>query len=580
MRATRHFPGIMIAAWALATLAMLSPTTASAQRKCKPSDKPKIEHQVYVPREPGSDEIIRVQLASEYCPGVNADMSWRRWRVLDASGKLLHLANGEILPLSGRHGVIKTGFAQVAVQMFGKKPGPALPWQFPYFNRALYPGMSSDHINAKPVVNLPMMVSVSRPKPGDSTTLRAAIFSGHSYEPHIVEGLGGRAIFGTERFANEYRGASIYNINVADLVMPQQGGLTFQNMTAPDGSAISLMLDLNGEPMGTAIGLVELIRVPERVSNNGHTSPRGQLVSRVASLGAGFPGAWLYTALDHSGQVIPPPDGAVGFTLVRPGVGRDAPIWGVVYQGSAGYEVALSARNDGNLSMMTAPNRYSALSFRPFGQGVESYVLAGKSASSGTWGIVNFNLSAVRTGMPNSFPTLDRAFAAHDEWRRMFAAEATQQQAAYAQQRAAEQQKAAADNHARAVAKFESDYAKRGWGCFDGYYAAIAPLGDSYVKRWYEKCGIPQHLYADARRLSLAQEVFTRSDQMAANARAYDADLRRRGANATAFSNAMAAARSAVGAAEADPWMSIRVTEGGRTTTQVMRQSEYDRRRP
>ncbi|WP_448659503.1 hypothetical protein ACPVPU_03310 [Sphingomonas sp. CJ99] len=572
------WPGALALGAAL-SLAMLAASPAPAKSRCKLSGKPKVEYQIYVPREPGSDDMVLMQLASEYCRGVNNDVSSTHWRLLDASGKVIYKATGQIWPLSARHAAVEGGFAGASIQVFGKKPGPALPFSLPRLESALYPRMGSAVIAAKPVVTMPLLVGVSRSQPGGSTLFSGMILTGHSYEPKLVEGLGGKAVFGIDRFDREYQNTSSYHIRAADYVLPQKGALAFMNMTAPDGTAISLMLDRNGEPFGTAEGLVEIIRIPESHVGSAEDSLLGQLVSRIAPLGPGFPGAWLYAALDEQGQVIAPPPGAVGYTVVRPANRVVAPVWGAVYRGASGYEVALSIRSDGALPAAVSPDRYSAMTFRDSDQ-PNHYIVAGKSAATGTWGIVDYHYSQPRSGAKNQFTSSALAFATYDQWRQLAEAERARQLAAYARQNALERQRVEEQRKALAIAAFEQDYAIRGRGCFEANYVTVAPLGDPYVKRWYEKCGIPQHLYGDARRLGVSQDVFARSDQMAESRRAYEADLRRRGANATAFSNAMAAARTAAGAPISDPWVPVRVTEGGRTTTQVMRQSDYDRRRP
>ncbi|MGC6400290.1 hypothetical protein ACNI3Q_06885 [Sphingomonas sp. FW199] len=573
--------GIITAACAIVMSLLLTPSPSYAQAKCKKLGKPKIEHQVDVPREPDSDELVRLQLVSEYCQGVS---SYKRWRVLDVSGKLLHQADGEIIPLSAKHGIAKLDFGKPALVMFGKKPGPALPLSGPTLEQALYPGQTGNVMATNPPVVMPLVIAIAPIKPGDSTTVNATIFSGHSYQPKVVEGVGGKAVFGTDRFGQDFRGASIYDgrtqEQLRDLLFPQIGGMVFQNMTAPDGSAISVPLNSAGDPAGTAVGLIELVRTVT-IRAFSPTPPTTLLVSRMMPMGPGFPNSWLYTPIDRQGQLIPMPEDVIGLTLLRSGTANDPPIWGAVYRGAKGFEVALPQWHEGKLPLAPRPERYSALAFRDFGpRASNTFVLAGKTAGNDNWGIVMFGMSSPRAGERNSFASAEQAFAAHDQWQKEFAVQARQFNLLMAQQQEAARLKTVADAQALAVATFEKNYSQRGGGCYESYYDLVAPLGDPYLKRWYEKCGIPQHLYGDARRLGVSAEVFARSDQMAASRRAYEADLRRRGANAAAFSNAMAAARQAAGAPVADPWVTVRVTEGGRTTTRVMRQSEYDQRRP
>ncbi len=568
----------------IAALCAFAAGPVAAQDKPPPCDKPgkpALEYSIDAPRGPGAGPgYVRHQLMSRTC-NPKGRMSWKQWLVVDERGKTLY-AGREIIPLSARHGVVGGGFGGMSVQVYGKKPGPPLPYRWPGLARTLTPGASAGSIPDRPVIVAPIAVGSPEVKAGDSTTVTMALFTGDSFEPKLIGGLGGRAVFGTDVFGTKVTpNDSTSNFRAADFVMPRDGVTIFQNFTAPDGTGLAQMIDRTGEPVGAPIGQVDLWRVPERTPGrySGKDSPLVQLASRVAPLGAEFPGMWLYMPLDREGQPVAPLPGAVGYSVLRPSDINDPPLWGAVYRGKAGYEVALSTAGDGRLPTAVQPERHAGLRFVDVDNYVKSYSAVGLSPSTGRWSVLTTDLNGPRRGAPNSFASAQAAIGAIGQWQAQYNAEAQRREAEWRAAAAANRAREAEQARAGAVRNFETRFALD-YFCFALSRDEAAAIGDDYLKRWYERCDIPFDLFADARRLGVSQPAFDRTMQSERNRQARAAELRAMGARANGFAEAMAAYRTTAGAAPTDPWVAVRVTQGGRTTTEVMRQSEYDRRRP
>lgn len=568
----------------VASLLMSLATPVAAQSKrpaCGKPSKPELQYLVDAPVTPGATTFVRHAVMTRGC-SAKGWSGWTEHLVVDERGKILAFGAGEIIPLSGRHAVQEVGFGRMRVVVYGKSPGPELPYRWPGMDRSLMPGADPGAVADRPVMVAPIVVGSPVLKAGDSTTLTMALFTGDSLEPKLVGGLGGRALFGTDRFGEKVTDDLwVSNFVAADLVLPRAGAIMFQNFTAPDGSGLAQVIDRNGDPVGAPIGLVDIIRYPDgRGRNGGRSSPWVQLASRIAMLGPDFPGMWLYMPLDREGRPIAPLDGAVGYTVVRQADVNDPVLWGAVYRGARGYEVAFAPQSDGRLPGKVPAERYTALRLFDLDTYIQSYTGIGR-LPSGEWSVLQTYWNGPRKGANNRFANAQAATNQVYAWKAEEEAEARRQEEAW---RIQNQARLAREAEAARQAEFNLFEAGMAEGdtlvCFTFPLQRAAPLGDEVVRRWYERCDIPLDQFGNARRLGVAQAVFDRS---LANERARQenaARLRAMGARSSGFAEAMASYRAAAAAPPADPWVAVRVTEGGRTTTQVMRQSEYDRRRP
>lgn len=553
---------------------------ANAQSRCRPTAPPVVEYIVEVPRGGPSEGFVRHQLVSEYCPNENRDRAYTRYKVLDERGRVLATSSATIVPLSARHAVVGVGMG-AAILVYGQQPGEAIPYELPSIDQIMQPGAPASVPEDRAIVVEPIVIASPRVAQGASTAVSVALFSGYSQAPRIIEGLGGRAVFGADTFGpTAPDGRSITRTRIGDYVMPQIASLIVQNMTAPDGTGAAFLLDGTGEPVGPAMGLVDLVRVPERDygPDTGLNSRTVQLVSRMAPLGPGFPGRWLYMPIDRYGTPQEPLPGSVGYTLLRPADRNDRPVWAVVYRGAKGFEVSLPRHYNGRLPLDVLPQRYSALQIRDVRDDLDSFAIVGQSPSTGQWSVVQFHLYSPPTS-PNVFATPQAAFAAQLQWRAAATADVQRLNAEWAAKDRAARARDAEAARAAAISSFEADLSARRL-CYPSRIAAVTVLGDDYLRRWLEACGVPIDMTSIARRLKVSQAAFDRGVAQAQALAARDAELRAMGARNNGFAESMAAYRTRAGAAASDPWVAVRVTEGGRTITQMMRQSEYDRRRP
>ena len=572
-RSKTNFAACILAAGAF-VLGLAAAGDAAAQ--CRPRN-PTLQYQVDVPVGAPGEGFVRHRVFSEFCPHEYRDRQYTRYRVVDERGRTLTTQSASVVPLSSRH-----AYAGGRVIVYGREPGPPPPMRIrtPDIHRMIMPGLGSTvPPEDRPVIVAPVVVGSPQLSPGDSTTVSVILFTGYSQTPRTIEGLGGPAVFGTDTFGQTLRsGVYVRQINVADYVMPQYGDLLIQNMTAPDGTGVAQLLDRQGEPLGPVIGIVDSIGIPERDvgSDGGANSPLRQLVSRIEPLGPDFPGQWLLMPLDAEGMPMPVLPGSVGYTLVRAPDRNDRPVWGAVYRGANGYEVALGAHWNGRLPREVRSQRYSALRIIDRDDGSDSYHSLGRSADTGRWSFTEDGRSD-RRWVVNGFASPDAAMAAYRQELAAMDAEAKRQAEQNRIENAARAVREAEQAREAAFARFETQINTNAiW--YSGNLNDVAGLGDPYLKRWFDKCGVPVDMVGLGRRVGASSAAFAMGEHQAQARRDYAE--RNRPSFFTGFAEAMSAYRSAAAAGSGDPWVSVRVTEGGRTTTQVMRQSEYDRRRP
>lgn len=563
-------------------LALAAPAAAQSKRPaCGKPSKPELQYRVEVPVTPGASTFVRHAVMTRGC-SAKGWSSWTEYLVVDERGKILAFGSDEIIPLSARHAVQASGFGQMRVVVYGKRPGPELPYRWPGMHKSLMPGADPGAVADRPVMVAPIVAAAPAFKTGESTTLTVALFTGDSLEPKLVGGLGGRAVFGVDRFGQPVPpGAGIVDTGSADAVMPRAGSVIFQNFTAPDGTGLAQVIDRNGEPISAPIGLVEVFRYPHGFGRHGgRNSPWVQLASRVAPLGPDFPGMWLYMPLDREGRPVAPLEGSVGYTVLRQADDNDAVLWGAVYRSASGYQVAFGTQADGRLPGKVPAERYTALRFFDLDNYVQSYTGVGRLAS-GEWAVVPTHWNGPRQGAPNRFRSAQAAMDQAYRWQAQYDAEARRREEAWRTANQARLAREAEQARQAEIAAFEAGMAKSGTlVCFTFPLQRATSLGDEAVRRWYERCDVPLDQFANARRLGVPQAVFDRSLENERSRQENAARLRAMGARSNGFADAMAAYRTTAGAAPTDPWVAVRVTQGGRTTTEVMRQSDYDRRRP
>ncbi|WGM40869.1 hypothetical protein [Caulobacter sp. NIBR1757] len=563
-------------------LSLATPVAAQSKRPaCGKPSKPELQYRVEVPVTPGATSFVRHAVMTRGC-SARGWASWIEHLVVDERGKILASGGGEIIPLSARHAVQQAGFGRIRVVVYGKTPGPELPYLWPGRDRSLLPGADPGAVADRPVMVGPIVVGYPVVGPGDSTTVTMALFTGDSLQPKLVSGLGGRAVFGVDRFGQgSASGGGIGATTLVDAVMPRAGSVMFQNFTAPDGTGLAQVIDRNGEPISAPIGLVEVFRYPHGFGRHGgRNSPWIQLASRVAPLGPDFPGMWLYMPLDREGRPVAPLEGSVGYTVLRQADDNDAVLWGAVYRSPKGYQVAFGPQADGRLPGKVPAERYTALRFFDLDNYVKSYSGVGR-LTSGEWAVVQTHWNGPRQGAPNRFASAQAATDQVHRWQAQYDAEAKRREEAWRTANQARLAREAEQARQAELNTFEAGMAQSGTlVCYTFPLQRAAPLGDQVVRRWYERCDVPLEQFANARRLGVPQAVFDRSLENERLRQENAARLRAMGARSSGFADAMAAYRTTAGAAPADPWVAVRVTEGGRTTTRVMRQSEYDRRRP
>lgn len=268
--------------------------------------------------------------------------------------------------------------------------------------------------------------------------------------------------------------------------------------------------------------------------------------------------------------------GSVGYTLVRGPDRNDRPVWGAVYRGANAYEVALGANWNGRLPREVRAQRYSALRAIDRDDESDSYHLLGRSAGTGRWAFTEDGRSD-RRWVVNSFASPEATMAAYRQELAAMDAEAKRQAEQNRIENAARAVREAEQAREAAFARFEIDINTNAI-CYSGNVSDVATLGDPYLKRWFDKCGVPVDMVGLGRRVGASSAAFAMGERQAQARRDYAE--RNRPSFFAGFAEAMSAYSSAAAAGPGDPWVSVRVTEGGRTTTQVMRQSEYDRRRP